>query len=80
MKPKNSSRYYGCGKEVRLSYLGVIPTIKLQISVDQNFYESAENHMNVNFHDKNLHFFMIIVTPPKIHVAQPTILTRGIGL
>ena len=51
----------------------------------QNFREIAENHMNVNFCDKNF----VIATffrdyrstaGPAHVVAWPTILTRGVGL
>ena len=53
----------------------------------QNFCEIANNHMNVNFRDKNFVMatffrdYLCAVAPAwTIHiVAQPTILTRGIG-
>ena len=54
----------------------------------QNFREIAENHMNVNFRDKNFviatffrdyHYTVVPVRTVHI-VAPPTIFTRGIGL
>ena len=54
----------------------------------QNFREIAENHMNVNFRDKNFVIatffrdYRHAAAPARtVHVvAPPTIFTRGVGL
>ena len=46
-----------------------------------NFREIVKNHMNVKFRDKifMIATFFVITSTWTIHVAPPTILTRGIG-